>query len=316
MGLLDRKAARAEVAELARSATVSVSMPTRSSAGLSVGVRQRVEILKALYRRARILILDEPTAVLTPQESEGLFAVMRRARGGGTHDPLRHPQAERGDGDHRRRDRAARRARRRAHEDERDDAGEIVRAMTGRNVNTSIERGAARPGAPLLEVERLTVAGAGGRPLVDAAAFAVRAGEIVGVAGVAGNGQNELVEALVGLRRPDAGEVRVAGREVTNDNVARHRAAGLAYVPEDRATVGAALAATRRREFRDGLSARPAALAGRLVDREAMASRARGADRKVRRQELPASAPWRVRCPAAICRRWWSRGNSRMRRAC
>ena len=273
MGLLNRKAAREEVAELARRHGLGVDADA-IVAGLSVGVRQRVEILKALYRRARILILDEPTAVLTPQESEGLFAVMRRLAAEGrtilfvTHK-LNEVMAITDGVTVLRDGRVV--ARMRTSETT---PGEIVRAMTGRNVNTSIGRN-ARPGEPLLEVDKLTVAGSGGRPLVDAAAFAVRAGEIVGVAGVAGNGQNELVEALVGLRRPDAGEVRIAGREVTNDNVARHRAAGLAYVPEDRATVGAALAATGAENLAMGFQRAPPLSQGGLVDRKAMASRAR-----------------------------------------
>jgi simple sugar transport system ATP-binding protein len=273
-GFLDRRAARENVAELARRHGFGVD-PDAIVGALSVGVRQRVEILKALYRRARILILDEPTAVLTPQESEGLFAVMRRLAAEGrtilfvTHK-LNEVMAITDGVTVLRDGRVV--ARMKTSETS---AGEIVRAMTGRNVNTRIERGAARPGAPLLTVEKLTVAGAGGRPLVDAAALEVRAGEIVGVAGVAGNGQSELVEALVGLRRLDAGEVRIAKTVVTNDNVARHRAAGLAYIPEDRANVGAALAATGAETLAMGFQRdTPLSKAG-LLDGKAMASRAR-----------------------------------------
>ena len=219
-------------------------------------MRQRVEILKALYRRARILILDEPTAVLTPQERDGLFAVMRRLAADGrtilfvTHK-LNEVMAITDRVTVLRDGRVVARMKTRE-----TTAGEIIRAMTGRNVDLQIERGAAAPGALMLEVEGLTIGAPGGRPLVDGAAFAVRAGEIVGLAGVAGNGQNELVEALVGLRRPDAGEVRIAGASVGEADVAGHRAAGLAYIPEDRASVGAALAAERRRQSRDGLPAR------------------------------------------------------------
>jgi ABC-type uncharacterized transport system ATPase subunit len=275
MGFLDRRAAQADVAELSRRHGLGVD-PDAIVGALSVGVRQRVEILKALYRRARILILDEPTAVLTPQESEGLFAVMRRLAAEGctilfvTHK-LNEVMAITDGVTVLRDGRVV--ARMKTSETT---PCEIVRAMTGRNVRTSIERGAARPGKPLLNVEKLTVAGSGGRPLVDAAAFEVHAGEIVGIAGVAGNGQNELAEALVGLRRPDAGEVRVADVAVTNDNVARHRAAGVAYIPEDRANVGAALAATGAENFAMGFQRDPPLSNTGLIDGKAMAARARG----------------------------------------
>jgi general nucleoside transport system ATP-binding protein len=154
-------------------------------------------------------------------------------------------------------------------------AGEIIRAMTGRNVDLQIERGAAAPGALMLEVEGLTIGSPGGRPLVDGAAFAVRAGEIVGLAGVAGNGQNELVEALVGLRRPDAGEVRIAGASVGEADVAGHRAAGLAYIPEDRVSVGAALGADAADNFAMGFQRDPPLSRSGWLDPGAMAARAR-----------------------------------------
>jgi general nucleoside transport system ATP-binding protein len=271
---IDRGKARHEVAELAERHGLGVD-PDAKVGALSVGVRQRVEILKALYRRARILILDEPTAVLTPQERDGLFAVMRRLAADGrtilfvTHKlnevmaitdrvtVLRDAKVV---------------ARMKTRETT---AGEIIRAMTGRNVDLQIERGAAAPGALMLEVEGLTIGSPGGRPLVDGAAFAVRAGEIVGLAGVAGNGQNELVEALVGLRRPDAGEVRIAGASVGEADVAGHRAAGLAYIPEDRVSVGAALGADAADNFAMGFQRDPPLSRSGWLDPGAMAARAR-----------------------------------------
>ena len=271
---IDRGKARREVAELAERHGLGVD-PDAKVGALSVGVRQRVEILKALYRRARILILDEPTAVLTPQERDGLFAVMRRLAADGrtilfiTHKlnevmaitdrvtVLRDAKVV---------------ARMKTRETT---AGEIIRAMTGRNVDLQIERGAAAPGALMLEVEGLTIGSPGGRPLVDGAAFAVRAGEIVGLAGVAGNGQNELVEALVGLRRPDAGEVRIAGASVGEADVAGHRAAGLAYIPEDRVSVGAALGADAADNFAMGFQRDPPLSRSGWLDPGAMAARAR-----------------------------------------
>ena len=167
-------------------------------------MRQRIEILKALYRRARILILDEPTAVLTPQERDGLFAVMRRLAAEGrtilfvTHK-LNEVMAITDRVTVLRDGRVV--ARMKTSETS---AAEIVRAMTGRNVDLQIAQARRRrPARPLLEV----VDAHDRRPRAasrwsTARRFDVRAGEIVGLAGVAGNGQNELVEALVGLRGP------------------------------------------------------------------------------------------------------------------
>jgi simple sugar transport system ATP-binding protein len=271
---IDRGRARREVAELAERHGLGVD-PDAKVGALSVGVRQRVEILKALYRRARILILDEPTAVLTPQERDGLFAVMRRLAADGrtilfvTHK-LNEVMAVTDRVTVLRDGKVVARMKTRE-----TTAGEIIRAMTGRNVDLQIERGAATPGALMLEVEGLTIGSPGGRPLVDGVAFAVRAGEIVGLAGVAGNGQNELVEALVGLRRPDAGEVRIAGASVGEADVAGHRAAGLAYIPEDRVSVGAALGADAADNFAMGFQRDPPLSRSGWLDPGAMAARAR-----------------------------------------
>jgi len=126
----------------------------------------------------------------------------------------------------------------------------------------------------VLKVEGLTV-GHRPKPIVDNASLIVRAGEIVGVAGVAGNGQTELIEALTGLRTPDAGKVEIAGKDVTSLDVAEHRAAGLAYIPEDRASTGAALRASAADNLAMGFH-RVAPLArGALIDRKAVAARAR-----------------------------------------
>ncbi len=270
---IDRRAARANVAALGMRHRLPVD-PDAIVAELSVGVRQRVEILKALHRDARILILDEPTAVLTPQERDGLFAVMRHlAAEGRTILFVTHKLNEVMDIT----DRVT------VLRDGRVVAGmktsetsarEIVSAMTGRNVNLKVEKGAARPGATLLEAVDLTIAAPGGRPLVDRVSLKVRAGEIVGLAGVAGNGQSELVEALVGLRKLDGGRVLLSGADVTGADVAERRA-GLAYIPEDRASVGAALGASAADNLAMGFH-RAAPLAyGGLIDRRAVATRAR-----------------------------------------
>jgi simple sugar transport system ATP-binding protein len=272
-GFLDRPAAIAQVSALAERYHLRVD-PGAIVGRLSVGVRQRVEILKALYRNARILILDEPTAVLTPQERDGLFAVVRNLTANGcavifvTHK-LHEVMAIADRVTVLRDGRVAA-----SIATKETSPSEIIRAMTGRAVNLMIEKGPAKPGAVVLKVDRLTVRGAG-RPAVDDVSFTVRAGEIVGIAGVAGNGQTELIEALTGLRAPDDGRVEITGRDVTRADVERHRRAGLAYIPEDRAATGSALQASATDNLAMGFHrASPLARRG-LLDPGALAAHAR-----------------------------------------
>jgi ABC-type uncharacterized transport system ATPase subunit len=203
---LDRAGASKIVAALGRELGLAID-PAARVAGLSVGERQRVELLKALYRRARVLILDEPTGVLAPPEVAALFAVVREMRSQGrTVVLITHKLAEveavadevtvMRDG----RVVAARPARGTA-------AAELARLIVGRDALPAVEKGPARPGEPVLEVRGLTVAApgaGGGRARLDGVSFAVRAGEILGIAGVEGNGQTELIEALAGLADPAA----------------------------------------------------------------------------------------------------------------
>jgi ABC-type uncharacterized transport system ATPase subunit len=276
---LDRKVARQRVADLAAHHRLAVD-PDARVCDLSVGVRQRVEILKALHRDARILILDEPTAVLTPPERDALFAVLKNLavegrtvlivthklneviaitdrvtvlRDGRTVASLRTADT---------------------------DAGEIVRAMTGRSVNLKVEKRAWAPGDPLLKAVDASVASPSGKPLVDRASVSVRGGEIVGIAGVAGNGQNELVEVLVGLRSPDGGCVEICGGDATHFDVAGRRAAGLAYIPEDRAAVGLAPGASAVENLVMGFHRSAPLARGPLVDPSAFAEWARGLIRR------------------------------------
>jgi len=271
---IDRRAARGGVADLAARRRLAVD-PDAVVGKLSVGVRQRVEILKALYREARILILDEPTAVLTPQERDGLFHVMRRLAAEGrtilfvTHK-LHEVMAITDRVTVLRDGRVVERMK-----TGETTAREIVRAMTGRSVSLNVDKAPARPGAPLLEAVDLTVASLGGKPLVDKVSLRVRAGEIVGLAGVAGNGQTELVEALVGLRRLDGGKALVGGVDVTGADVAARREAGIAYMPEDRATVGSALAASAADNLAMGFHRGPPLARRGLIDSAAITNRAR-----------------------------------------
>jgi general nucleoside transport system ATP-binding protein len=276
---IDRRAARAQVAELAARHSLAVD-PDATVDELSVGVRQRVEILKALYRDARVLILDEPTAVLTPSERDALFGVLRRLAAEGrtvllvTHKL--HEAVAITDRVTIMRDGRTVAVLRTAETSARD----IIRAMTGRNVNLSVEKRPAKAGAPSLTAVDLTVAGAAAKPVVDRVSLTVHAGEIVGIAGVAGNGQSELVEALVGLRPPDGGGVEICGVDVTASDVETHRAAGLAYVPEDRAAVGSALTASAADNLAMGFQRTAPLARGGLINPGAIAERARALIRR------------------------------------
>ncbi|KPI16274.1 Monosaccharide-transporting ATPase [Actinobacteria bacterium OK074] len=232
-GLVDRAAARARVRELAAEHGLSVD-PDARVGELPVGLRQRVEILKLLHRGARTLILDEPTAVLTPAEADALFAVLRSLTARDhtvilvTHK-LREVLEASDNVTVLRDGRVV--ARLRTAETT---ADEIAAAMTGRAVEMDRVHAQGAPADVVLDVEGLTTAG------VHDVDVQVRAGEIVGIAGVAGNGQSELIEALAGLRPTTAGRVALAGRDLTHASATERRAHGLAYVPEDRHAVGTA----------------------------------------------------------------------------
>jgi ABC-type multidrug transport system ATPase subunit len=210
---------------------------------LPVGELQRLEILKALYRGARILILDEPTAVLTPQETEALFEVLRRLRAQGTTillitHKLKEVMAL---CDQVTVMRAGQVVHRCAIADT--DTAALAEAMVGRKVVLGREGGTAPhpDAAPLLAAEGLSLRSAQGVPLLREVSLQLRPGEIVGVAGVSGNGQSELLELLSGLHAPDAGRLRVAGEAFEAGrwlDPKRARELGLAHVPEDRHACG------------------------------------------------------------------------------
>jgi len=231
--------ARAGLEQLARD--YGLEVPLDAIVGeLPVGLQQRVEILKALHRGAELLILDEPTAVLAPQEADQLFRMLARLRAQGksvilvTHK-LREVMAAT--------DRVTV-MRQGAVVAEIATAAtsprELAERMVGRAVLLSVEKGPAQPGATLLTVRDLEVRDRRGVARVKSAAFDLRAGEIVGVAGVAGNGQSELLEAIAGLCLPTRGEISLGGRDLVREGLdarARRRL-GLAHVPEDRLRMG------------------------------------------------------------------------------
>ncbi|MGF9693725.1 ABC transporter ATP-binding protein [Rhizobium sp. 0TCS1.26] len=208
---------------------------------LPVGRQQRVEILKALYRNADILILDEPTGVLTPAEADHLFKVLRVLRDQGktviliTHK-LREIMAITDEVSVMRRGEMV--ATRKTAETT---VEELAELMVGRRVLLRVEKGEPKPGKVLLSVKNLTVRDSRGVTMVDNVSFDVREGEIVGIAGVAGNGQSELLEAIAGIRKPTSGEILLDGQPIGSADPARLRELGLAHIPEDRHHMGLVL---------------------------------------------------------------------------
>ena len=232
LGFLDRRRARRQVAELSSRYGLEVP-PDALVADLPVGVQQRVEILKALVRHAEVLILDEPTAVLTPQETDDLMGVMRDLRDGGTSivfitHKLREVQAVAD------RITVIRRGKVVGEATPQSSTAELASMMVGRPVSLEIDKEPRTPGDQILEVTDLRVVDHTGQVTVDDVTFSVRAGEIYALAGVQGNGQTELTEALVGLEHVQSGTVALEGRDVTRAGIDAMIGLGVGYVPEDR----------------------------------------------------------------------------------
>ncbi len=240
LAVLDRRTAARRIRELSHQYALDVD-PDACVKDLPVGAQQRVEIVKALYRAADILILDEPTAVLTPQEADELFVIMRGLAKQGksivfiTHklrevfavaDRISVMRAGQMVG-------AIRPA-----EATREKLAEM---MVGRKVILAIDKPPAHPRQPLLEVEDVRVMDDRRHMAVDGVSLQVRAGEILGVAGVQGNGQTELAEALTGLRKVMSGHIRMGGRDMTHATTRQLIEAGLAHIPEDRQKHGLVL---------------------------------------------------------------------------
>jgi len=236
---LDQKKLQEEAAELGDRYGLPID-PSARIWQLSVGEQQRVEILKLLYRNVDVLILDEPTAVLTPQESKQLFKTMRQMADEGrsvifvSHKlrevkevsdsvtVLRHGRNVGGV----------------ATADA--EAEDLARMMVGRDLVLPARTDTTQPGSVVLAVTDLRVEGDRGLEVVSGVSFEVRAGEIVGIAGVSGNGQRELALGLNGLRTPTAGRVFITNFDVTKASVLAHIYAGMSYVPQNRLGVGLA----------------------------------------------------------------------------
>ena len=284
-GFVDFAAAQHRLKQSAEGHGIAIGLD-RLVGDLSVGERQVVEILKVLYREAEVLILDEPTSVLTPLEKDRLFAILKSFRAAGkaivliTHKldevmeiadrvsvmragrliasgPLAQTSKE-----------------------------EIARGIVGGELPAARPRQPPAHGAVVLAVDGL-VAASGGKA-VGPISLTVRAGEIVGVAGVSGNGQAELVQALTGLRSPVAGAITLLGIRIEALDVERRRAIGLSYIPEDRQRVGLALGATLAENANAGRDDRAAFSHGPFLNRSAMARFARSL---IERYDIRAGGP-------------------------
>jgi ABC-type uncharacterized transport system ATPase subunit len=294
---LDLQKARAEIGRVSEEFKLAVN-PDAVIENLSVGQQQRVELLKALYRHASLLILDEPTAVLTPQEVEEFFAILRRMREQGkTVVIITHKLSEV-----------------LAISDEvtvmRDgkvvgglqtkqtNAAELARMMVGREVLLRVEKPEPKVGQPTLTVNGLSVKRADGTKRVDNISFEVRAGEILGIAGVEGNGQTELIEALAGLVNPAhlSGKIVFAGRDIAREGARLRRELGIAHIPEDRHRRGLLLEFDLAENSILGVHYRKpiVSLGGVFLDSSAVAQRAHeiieGFDVRPPNAELPARA--------------------------
>jgi general nucleoside transport system ATP-binding protein len=238
--LLDFDQARERVADLSQRFNFAIDPDARVE-NISIGQQQRVEILKALYRRADILILDEPTAVLTPQEAQELFGILRTLVSEGSSvifiSHKLNEVLELAD-----RITVLRRGKK-IDTIAREGATEqgLATMMVGREVLLRVEKPPPQTGETLLDVAGLDVDDDRGLPVVKDVSFAVKAGEIVGIAGVEGNGQSELIEAITGLRHAKAGSIAVAGRVISHGSAREMLDAGVGHIPEDRQRRGLVL---------------------------------------------------------------------------
>ena len=239
-GFYDHARARNEIVALTKRYGLRLD-PDARTGDLPVGLQQRVEIVKVLYRGANIVILDEPTGVLTPQESKELFAVLRDlVKGGKTIIFISHKLREVLEISDRitvmRRGKVVGHLRTKETTEE-----EIAKLMVGREVLLRVDKKPATPGAVTFKVENLTANSDRGVPALKGLSFELREAEILGIAGVEGNGQSELTEVLAGTRRATGGRVLLGNRDVTTFDAKTEREAGIAFIPEDRRGAGLVL---------------------------------------------------------------------------
>ena len=271
---LDLKRAAAQIRQLSEEFKLAVN-PNEPIEHLSVGQQQRVELLKALYRQAKLLILDEPTAVLTPLEVEEFFVILRRMREQGktviiiTHK-LSEVLAISDEVTVMRDGRVVGRV-----QTKDTNAAELARLMVGREVLLRVEKPEPKVGETELEVKDLSVTDIFGAKRVNGVSFEVRRGEIVGIAGVEGNGQTELIETLAGLTDPAriAGQINFEGRDLKSRGARVRRELGIAHIPEDRHRRGLLLDFSLAENSILGVHYRPP-IARALIDENAVQRRA------------------------------------------
>ncbi len=253
---------------------------------LPVGLQQRVEILKALYRSAEVLILDEPTGVLTPAEADHLFKILEVLKNEGktvlliTHKLREIMAATDTVSVMRRGEMVATR------ETANTSMEELAELMVGRSVLLRVDKKPAQPKAPVMEVENLTVTDSRGVQVVKDVSFNVRAGEIVGIAGVSGNGQSELLETLAGIRRATRGTLKINGETIdlgtSTLDAADMRAKNMGHVPEDRHRMGLINSFSEYENSILGYHRDPAYSRGLLMDLAAIKKKRRGRNREIR----------------------------------
>lgn len=237
--LIDTGEAVRKVEEISNKYGLAVD-PSLKACDATVGVLQRTEIIKALYREAKILVLDEPTAVLTPQETDKLFEILKQLNEDGcTIILITHKLREVMELSNRVTVLRDGKVAGKFITDQTSPA-ELTRAMTGRDVDLSVKKLSEEPGDVVLDLQSITMDGDAGSPALSNVSLKVRAGEIVGIAGVAGNGQAELAKVAAGLAKAQSGRVMINGRDVTTSSVKERRQSGLAYIPEDRLGTGSA----------------------------------------------------------------------------
>jgi len=236
----DRARARRAITDLTKKYGLALD-PDARMADLPVGLQQRAEIVKVLYRGANILILDEPTGVLTPQETKELFVVLRDlVKAGKTIIFISHKLKEVLDISDR--ITVMRRGRVVGHLTTKNTSEEeIATMMVGREVLLRVDKKPAKPGAVVMRVENVTASSDRGVPALKGVSFELRQGEILGIAGVEGNGQSELMEVLAGTRKTTGGHILLGDRDITTYDARTERDAGVAFIPEDRRGTGLVL---------------------------------------------------------------------------
>lgn len=308
LGVLDRKKAADLVRELSDRYRLAVD-PTALVESLPVGVQQRVEILKALANEAQVLILDEPTAVLTPQEIDELMDIMRSLKAQGTSivfitHKLREVKAV---GD---KITVIRRGKVVGTAPPSTPEGELAEMMVGRAVKLVVDKEPAQVGDPVLDVAGITVVDSRGATVVKEVSFEARAGEVLGIAGVQGNGQTELIKSLLGLVRPDAGQIRLGGKDITHQGSRESLDAGIGYIPEDRSHDGFVGDFSVRENlvldlYANDESSPPGSHSNSTRSRRTLSTGSPSSTSAPSQRSLRSP-----RCPAVTSRRSWSPGSS------